>query len=256
MRSATRVVLVLALSVALPASAQGEVPSEPHPCYDAIPEDCPADTCRVMQTCSGTLKCEVSLKTDPSRECGGPGYYGQSLDCCPNHVRRCGQLMIDGSCDMTSGYVWYPECVPCGNDSCDWHENRCNCPEDCAPTDDRPRIRYRGLSRIPRQPGAPYDDRQNTSPAFCTRSIADPDVLQECLRDWVITRFGHRQMFELDVAAEIDPFRAVDLRVHACMESRRDHRRSERGLDWQECLSELCSAEAAGIAYCLDGASN
>ena len=105
---------------------------EPRPCVEISVENCPTDTCQVLEGCGDNVKrCYPKMIQEPP-DCGGLSYSGK-LNCCKGFVKRCGVEYFDGSCDMTADYSLegVPQCLPCGNGICNQFENRCNCPEDC-----------------------------------------------------------------------------------------------------------------------------
>ena len=105
---------------------------EPKDCLQLSVENCPLDSCQIMDGCVEKEKVCYPKIEDPS-ECGELAYVG-GKDCCEGFVKRCGIEFFDGTCDMvgTNTASSTPICLPCGNGICNQFENRCNCPEDCS----------------------------------------------------------------------------------------------------------------------------
>ena len=101
------------------------------PCNAFTSKNCPLESCRIMTNCEGQEVCYYKSVGEPP-ECGVSSYYGQDVACCEGLIKRCGEVLEDGSCDSTlGGYDDLPWCLPCGNGVCDQFENKCSCPEDC-----------------------------------------------------------------------------------------------------------------------------
>jgi hypothetical protein len=77
----------------------------------------------------------------------------QVRECAAGRVRITGRLTYDGTCDGGSSVMMDElRCSPCGDGVCNWGEDRCSCPLDCAPTSARPLIHY---ERSPRHRPSP-----------------------------------------------------------------------------------------------------
>ena len=99
---------------------------------------CPSLRCMIMKNCRGYDICTERVGTFAL--CLGKHSHG-AAPCCPIYKKICpSQVTETGGCAV-DGYN-FPLCVPCGNGTCNRFENRCNCPEDCLPTKERPKIRY------------------------------------------------------------------------------------------------------------------
>ncbi len=103
----------------------------PKSCLELSVDDCPEDSCQIMDGCSGKKVCYY--KVQPAGGCGGLAYTGQDVQCCEGMVKRCGVEFFDGTCDMkgSNSVDSVAACLPCGNGICNQFENSCNCPEDC-----------------------------------------------------------------------------------------------------------------------------
>src|SRR5690606_6458137 len=94
-------------------------------CADIPAQDCPAGRCQLERRCDGELVC---LEADSSSaDCGVPGYVSESTRCCAGLQRRCGRLGGEGQCRLDT----FPQCLACGDGTCEEGEDSCNCPEDC-----------------------------------------------------------------------------------------------------------------------------
>ncbi len=128
-------------------------------CESHSEKNCPTDRCQLLKTCSQQLSCIPKLNAQRKDNCEPEGSYAQGFECCPGLARRCGKIESNGECNMEAGGYMdlYPECVACGNGTCDFWENRCNCPEDCKKTKDRSKIEFKPVGEanppIPRISG-------------------------------------------------------------------------------------------------------
>ena len=104
----------------------------PRPCFEIRIESCPLDECQVVKGCDGKYVCFPRIIV-PAEGCGGLGYNGGEVDCCPGLTKHCGIEYFNGECDQTPRNSVYaaPVCLPCGDKICGQFENKCNCPEDC-----------------------------------------------------------------------------------------------------------------------------
>jgi hypothetical protein len=90
---------------------------------------CPSSRCSVMKACDGTLFCN-ELKSSDSFKCGGHGYYGQRVACCPGLKLSCPGMTVVPWSKTQKSYV-VPSCLNCGNKICEPLEDSQNCPSDC-----------------------------------------------------------------------------------------------------------------------------
>lgn len=113
------------------------------PCEGYPPEQCPQPQCEARVDCSGTLTCEPHF-FEPEA-CGTVGSVADNVACCAGLLRSCGNEAVDGSCSPTAGallsvgdgfdgfeVIGIPQCLACGDGTCEAPENHCNCPSDCA----------------------------------------------------------------------------------------------------------------------------
>jgi len=104
----------------------------PKDCQDFSAEDCPLISCKIMTNSAGEKVCYYRPVVSPPA-CGGHGYYGQEVECCPGLVLRSGKVLKNETCATKEDFYRdaFPYCLNCGNEICDTLENKCNCPEDC-----------------------------------------------------------------------------------------------------------------------------
>ncbi|WP_338873222.1 hypothetical protein [Myxococcus stipitatus] len=188
----------------------------------AYPQDC-----EVGVYCDGVRFCRARAEFPSQETCAGEGILGASVACCPGLVPRCGEPRGEGgTCDSQKGEVSEPVCVRCGDGVCGPFEQACNCPEDCAPSEARPKVRYRG----PR-PEGPEDFALDASstPGQCLDIGATQEDIRGCLRAWRESLFGPRTAAELQQAEDFKPFTPSDLDLMGCLElpSSYTDRRSE-----------------------------
>jgi hypothetical protein len=121
--------------------------AEPGPCEMSATNECPAH-CDVVEGCDGKKVCLAPVPaTDKS--CGDKGSFRWDLKCCAGLARRCGTIAADGRCTESGPELQerLPMCLTCGNRVCDPLENRCNCPEDCAPKEVKTTVTAPAASR-------------------------------------------------------------------------------------------------------------
>ena len=185
--------------------------------------------CEVAVYCDGTRFCR-SQESYPSQEtCAAEGILGASVACCPGLVARCGVPSGSGTCDRQEGSDAEPVCLRCGDGVCGPLEQACNCPEDCAPSEARPRVRHQGVwpeGAAARGVRAP---KGTLLPGQCLDARKTPEDIQRCLVSWSEGLFARRRAAELQRVENLAPFTPFDVDLMACLEraSSYDDRRSE-----------------------------
>ena len=175
------------------------------------------EECHVAVYCDGESACTSWRNHPRDLQCGKEGYAGGSVACCPGLVGRCGQ--VDGrdkTCDDQRDTDKRPLCLACGDGVCGSLEQRCNCPEDCQPTAQRPKVDYRG-----RNPEGPRRDPNVppgvTRPSGCLEVLDDGDAVRNCLGAWAYAVLGRSSVEELRVARSLEPLTAFDLDLLECL---------------------------------------
>ncbi|WP_147446949.1 hypothetical protein [Corallococcus sp. CA054B] len=211
------------LGLALVACSSKPEPSAPVPTPDVWCEGLPPERCGEspehcirLTYCDGQPFCASRMNRPRDRTCGSVSVHGLGEPCCPGLVSRCGELTPDDTCEPQRDPTDMPSCLACGDGVCDVHEQRCNCPEDCAVTAKRPGIRYRGS-----EPEGPSGHRRTegvTRPGQCLDALEKPDAVRHCLRQWVQALMGRRSARELRQAVDIEPFTRFDLELLECLD--------------------------------------
>ncbi|WP_338873226.1 hypothetical protein [Myxococcus stipitatus] len=183
--------------------------------------------CEVGVYCDGVRFCRSQPRFPSPETCAGEGILGANVACCSGLVARCGIPEGGrGTCNPQQGDESEPVCIRCGDGMCGPFEQACNCPEDCAPSEARPKLRYRGL-----RPEGPEDFALDASaaPAQCLDTQPSPGAVHNCLVAWSESLFGLRTVAELERAEDLKPFTPFDLDLMRCLErsSSYAYRRSE-----------------------------
>ncbi|RUO94591.1 hypothetical protein D7Y11_03625 [Corallococcus sp. AB018] len=191
-------------------------------CEGLPPERCGEfpELCIRLTYCDGQPFCASRMNRPKDRKCGSVSVYGLGEPCCSGLVSRCGVLTLDDTCEPQRDPMDMPSCLACGDGVCDVHEQRCNCPEDCAVTAKRPGIRYRGSS--PEGPTGHRNTEGVTRPGQCLDALEKPDAVRHCLREWVMALLGRRSAKELRQAVDIKPFARFDLDLLECLDEPED----------------------------------
>ncbi|QSQ12286.1 hypothetical protein [Myxococcus landrumensis] len=174
--------------------------------------------CEVGVYCDGVRFCRSRAEFPTEETCAGEGILGASVACCLGLVSRCG-VPSGGreACDPQKGDESEPVCIRCGDGVCGPFEQSCNCPEDCATSEARPKLRFQG----PWPKGASPDDvapEGTTAPGQCLDTQASPEDVHRCLESWSEGLFGLRHSAELQRVEDLKPFTPFDLDVMSCLE--------------------------------------
>jgi hypothetical protein len=114
-----------------------------------LPDDLPGDNCvpHPVRTCMGLPDDKPGLNCYPPQPDGGIygrcRQYGEDIEgkvvgayCCEGLTKISQTFLTDAGCMPAENVpISVLICAPCGDGLCDPLENACNCPRDCAPTD-------------------------------------------------------------------------------------------------------------------------
>ncbi|QSQ12289.1 hypothetical protein [Myxococcus landrumensis] len=185
--------------------------------------------CEVAVYCDGTRFCR-SQELYPSLEtCAGEGILGASVACCAGLVARCGVPSGGETCNLQKGDESEPVCIRCGDGVCGPFEQACNCPEDCATSASRPKLRYQGLWPEGAASMEGVTPGGTSRPGQCLDIPMSPEDVHRCLVSWSEGLFGLRRVAELQHVDDLGPFTPFDLDLMSCLErvSSYSDRRSE-----------------------------
>ncbi|WP_342377253.1 hypothetical protein NVS55_38240 [Myxococcus stipitatus] len=198
-----------------------EVP-EASPAADVWCEGLSAERCgEYPQDCEAASYCDgvrFCRRQEPGRgqgTCVGEGSPVGSGACCPGLAPRCGVEFEDETCDTEAeGEPVEPVCLRCGDGVCSVFEQPCNCPEDCATSEARPKVYYRGL--MPEGPS--WAAKGRSTPGQCLDTEPGPSKVQSCLQSWSEALFGLSDADALPRVENLAPFTPFDVDLMRCLE--------------------------------------
>ncbi|AGC49042.1 hypothetical protein MYSTI_07770 [Myxococcus stipitatus DSM 14675] len=196
-------------------------------------------SCEVGIYCDGVRFCR-SQSEHPSQEpCAGEGVQGASVACCPGLVARCGVPLASETCSPQTEDESEPVCLRCGDGVCGPLEQACNCPEDCAPSEARPKLRYRGWWPEGAWSKKGVAPDLTATPGQCLDARSSPEGIHRCMVSWSAGLFGLRRAAELRRVENLELFTPFDVDLMACLEraSSYAHRLSETSREG--CLEAL-----------------
>ncbi|WP_338873231.1 hypothetical protein [Myxococcus stipitatus] len=195
--------------------------------------------CEVGVYCDGERFCRRKELPSGQETCAGEGIQGAVVACCPGLVARCGAPSGGETCDPQKGDESEPVCIRCGDGVCGPLEQPCNCPEDCAPSEARPKLRYQGLwpeGLASKDAHAPVG---TTTPGQCLDARRSPESIHRCLVSWGEGLFGLSRAAELrrvDVLVAFTPF---DVDLMGCLELASSYSRRRSESSREGCLEAL-----------------
>ncbi|AGC49046.1 hypothetical protein MYSTI_07774 [Myxococcus stipitatus DSM 14675] len=197
------------------------------------------EDCEVGAYCDGVRFCRSRPEFPSAEACAAEGILGANVACCSGLVARCGVPAGGrGACNPQKGDESEPVCIRCGDGVCGPFEQACNCPEDCATSEARPKLRFQG----PWPQGVAPDGAApegTTAPGQCLDTQASPEGVLRCLESWSEGLFGLRRSAELQRVEDLESFTPFDLDLMRCLERGSSYaaRRSETSREG--CLEAL-----------------
>ncbi|QSQ18444.1 hypothetical protein JY572_28515 [Myxococcus landrumensis] len=181
--------------------------------------------CEVAVYCDEVRFCRRLDRNQEQETCAGEGMRLGSRACCPGLVARCGGEWEDAPRGAEAGDTSEPLCIRCGDGVCGVFEEARGCPEDCATSEARPKVHYRGL--LPEGPS--WVSERNATPGQCLDTRPGPNEVEACLRSWSEALFGLRDADALLRVENLAPFTPFDIDLMRCL---------ERGASYAERRSE------------------
>ncbi|AGC49044.1 hypothetical protein MYSTI_07772 [Myxococcus stipitatus DSM 14675] len=172
------------------------------------PQDCEAAV-----YCDGVRFCRAQERSRGQESCAGEGLHVGGRACCPGLVSRCGARLKDETCD-SGEETSEPVCLRCGDGVCGVYEQACNCPEDCATSEARPKVHHRGL--MPK--GPPSELEKAATPGQCLDIHATAGGVHSCLESWSEALFGLSDADALPRVENLAPFTPFDIDLMRCLE--------------------------------------
>ncbi|QSQ12284.1 hypothetical protein [Myxococcus landrumensis] len=196
--------------------------------------------CEVATYCDGVRFCRSQADFPSQETCAAEGILGANVACCPGLVPRCGVPSgARGACNAQQEEAAEPVCIRCGDGVCGVFEQACNCPEDCATSEARPKVRYQGL----RPEGPPAQDafvpEGAATPGQCLDILASPEAIHACLESWSDSLFGLRRVDDLQRVENLKPFTPFDLDLMRCLERSSSYSARRSDTSREGCIEAL-----------------
>ncbi|WP_342377256.1 hypothetical protein NVS55_38250 [Myxococcus stipitatus] len=197
------------------------------------------EDCEVGVYCDGVRFCRSRPEFPSEESCAAEGILGANVACCSGLVARCGvPTRGHEACDPQKGDASEPVCLRCGDGVCGPFEQACNCPEDCATSEARPKRRFQGPwpRDVPPEDVAP---KGTTTPGQCLDTQASPEGIQRCLESWSEGLFGLRDSEALQHVEDLKPFTPFDVDLLRCLERGSSYAARRSEISREGCIEAL-----------------